>query len=132
MVVVFANKQPDAWETLVGALIRRRIRGGRLVAHTDGDERSDALAGVGGPGLIRLAGLSEEAGGPPRLGQQRPRGDAPEYYPAPSRLLGRRHSWPGLRVGCHGAGAGGLQQAHPVVRKANAPDEIMSGLGVSG
>ena len=35
LVVVFANKQPDAWETLASALIRSGFRRGRFLAHPD-------------------------------------------------------------------------------------------------
>ena len=70
LVVVFANKNPDAWETLVSALIRAGFCGDRLLAHPDRDANPPARHGVRRARLFHLACLPEAPPRPTWLGIQ--------------------------------------------------------------
>ena len=80
LVIVFANKQPDAWETLVSAIIRAGfVVDGSWPIQTEQATRMRALI-LGGACLLRLACLQEAScDGPAGMGQQRPGGDADKY-----------------------------------------------------
>ena len=110
LVVVFAHKQPDAWETLVSAM----IKAGFVVTaswpiQTEKWRIARALI-FGGARLLYLDGLQKAPGhGQRRMGKCRPDRNARPHHPETARLLGRRHSRPGFRLGGHRPGAGSLQ-----------------------
>ena len=125
LVVVFANKQPDAWETLVGALIRAGfVVDGSWPIQTEMGNRNRAIAssalassvwlvckkrGVGRPGWdnIVLNEMRENI-------TQKLR----DFWDAGIR--GPDFVW---------AATGPALEAfskHPAVKKANAPNEVMS------
>ena len=71
-MVVFANKQPDAWETLVAALIRAGfVVDGSWPIQTERGE-SQPGARVGCAVIVRMDRLQKAGRRPSRLGQQRP------------------------------------------------------------
>ena len=110
LVVVFANKHPDAWETLVGALIRGGfVVDGSWPIQTEMGTRTRAMASAALSSSVWIV-CKRRKPARPWLGQQRSAGDAGEYYPETARLLGRRHTRAGLRVGGDGTCPGGVQQ----------------------
>ena len=63
MVVVFANKSPDAWETLVSAIIRAGfVVDASWPIQTEMGNRNRALC-VGGAGVVRMARMPQAARG---------------------------------------------------------------------
>ena len=129
LVVVFANKQPDAWETLVAALIRAGfVVDGSWPIQTEMGTRTRAMASAALV-LLRLDRLQEAPRCPPRLGQHRPQRNAREHRPAAPRLLGRGHSRAGLRVGRDRSGPGSLQQASRG-QEGERPEPVHDRLGV--
>ena len=69
LVVVFANKQPDAWETLVGAASNPgRIRSRRFLADSDGNGQPQPGNRLISLSFICLAGLPKAATCPTRVG----------------------------------------------------------------
>ena len=125
MVVVFANKQPDAWETLVGALIRAGfVVDGSWPIQTEMSNRTRSLGSAALASSVWLVCRKRPVGRPgwdnTVLGEMR--------LNITQRL---RDFWD---AGIRGpdfvwAATGPALEAfskHPVVRKANAPDEIMS------
>ena len=69
-------------------------------------------APLGRARLFGMACLQEAArNSAARMGQQGPGGDARENHCEATGVLGRWHSRSGLRLGGHGAGDGGVQQA---------------------
>ena len=71
LVVVFANKQPDAWETLVGALIRAGfVVDGSWPIQTEQTSRMRAMSSAALASSVWLV-CKKRGGGPPRLGQRR-------------------------------------------------------------
>ena len=68
LVVVFANKQPDAWETLVAALIRAGlVVDGSWPIQTEMGNRNRAI-GSAAPRFVGLVSLPETPAGTSRLG----------------------------------------------------------------
>ncbi len=121
MVVVFANKNPDAWETLVSAIIRAGFVVDAKLADSDRDGQSHACAVIRGARLVCLARMPQAARDrATRMGQSRARRDAREH---PHQL---REYWD---AGIRGpdfvwAATGPALEAyskHPVVKKANEP-----------
>ena len=125
MVVVFANKQPDAWETLVGALIRAGfVVDGSWPIQTEMSNRTRSLGSAALASSVWLVCRKRPVGRPgwdnTVLGEMR--------LNITQRL---RDFWD---AGIRGpdfvwAATGPALEAfskHPVVRKANAPDEFMS------
>ena len=110
LVIVFANKQPEAWETLVAAIIKAGfVVDGSWPIATEMQNRTRAFV-LCRARLLCLARLqktlSRSTGG---LGQYRTRTNARESHHANARVLGRKHSRAGLRVGSNRPGDGGLQ-----------------------
>ena len=68
LVVVFANKQPDAWETLVAALIRAGLVVDGFLAHPDGNGQPEPGYRLRRPRFVSLASLPETPAGTSRLG----------------------------------------------------------------
>ena len=111
LVIVFAHKHPDAWGTFgVGhhpGGVHRRWQ----LADPDRNGHSSARHEFCRLGLLPLDRLPEAPRhGSSRLGQPRLGGYASEHHGTTSRLLGRWHSWPRLRLGGDWPGIGGLQQ----------------------
>ena len=129
LVVVFANKHPDAWETLVAAPDSGRFRRGWFLAHTDGDGHSDSRNGLRRSLLLRLDRLQKAPLRSPRLGHHRPQRNARQHHPATPRLLGRWHSRPRLRMGRNRPGPRSLQQA-PRSQEGQRPQPTNVRLGV--
>ena len=99
LVIVFANKSPDAWETLVSALIRAGfVVDGSWPIQTERLARTRAMSSAALASSIWIVCRKRPAvrAG---LGRGSARRYAREDYPAASRLLGRRHPRPRLRVG---------------------------------
>ena len=125
LVIVFANKQPDAWETLVGALIRAGfLVDGSWPIQTERNARVRALTSAALASSVWLVCRKRPAG--------RPGWDNSVLEEMRLNITQRLHDfWDG---GIRGpdfvwAATGPALEAfskHPVVRKANAPDEIMS------
>ena len=110
-VIVFAHKQPDAWETLVSAMIRAGFTvDGSWPIQT---EMSTGLRNFGRASLassVWLVCLKRPPSARPGWGQRRARGNARENLIPSSRFLGLGHSWPGLHLGCNRPGLRGIQQ----------------------
>ncbi len=105
LVVVFANKSPAAWETLVSALIRAGfVVDGSWPIRTEMETRQRSLSSAA-LASFDLDRLPEAADRARRLGCRGARRDAEEHLAAAPRVLGRRHSRPGLRVGGDRTGA---------------------------
>ena len=124
-VVVFANKQPDAWETLVGALIRAGfVVDGSWPIQTEMTNRTRSLGSAALSSSVWLVCK--------RRPQARPGWDNVVLEDM------RRNITQGLRdfwdAGIRGpdfvwAATGPALEAfsrHPVVKKANSPDEFMT------
>ena len=125
MVVVFANKQPDAWETLVGALIRAGfVVDGSWPIQTEMSNRTRSLGSAALASSVWLVCRKRPAG--------RPGWDNSVLEEMRLNITQRLHDF--WDAGIRGpdfvwAATGPAMEAfskHPVVRKANAPDEIMS------
>jgi adenine-specific DNA methylase len=126
LVVVFANKQPDAWETLVSALIRSGlVVDGSWPIQTEMGQRTRALASAALASSVWLVCRKREAAARPGwdnvvLDEMR-RGIAVslrEFWDAGIR--GPDFVW---------AATGPALEAyskHPVVKKANDPGQTMS------
>ena len=72
LVVVFANKHPDAWETLVAALIRTGfVVVGSWPIQTERGNRNRAIASAALSSSVWIV-VQEARRRPPRMGQQRP------------------------------------------------------------
>ena len=125
LVVVFANKQPDAWETLVAALIRAGfVVDGSWPIQT---ERQTRLRSVGSAALASSIWLVCRKRSPGRPGwdtavldemRQNITQKLRDFWDAGIR--GPDFVW---------AATGPALEAfskHPVVKKANAPDEVMT------
>ena len=112
LVLVFANKQPDAWETLVSALIRAGfVVDASWPIQTEMQTRQRSLV-LRGAVFFHLVGLQETSRYRPRgLGRQSAQRNAGKYYPPVAGLLGRWHPRAGLRLGSNRTGAGGFQPA---------------------
>ena len=124
LVVVFANKQPDAWETLVGALIRAGfVVDGSWPIQTEMGNRNRA---IGSSALASSVWLVCRKRPPVRPGWDN--GVLNEMRDNITQKL--RDFWD---AGIHGpdfvwAATGPALEAfskYPAVRKANAPGEIM-------
>ncbi len=126
LVVVFANKQPDAWETLVSALIRAGlVVDGSWPIQTEMGQRTRALASAALASSVWLVCRKREATARPGWDnvvlEEMRRGIA----------LSLRDFWD---AGIRGpdfvwAATGPALEAyskHPVVKKANDPGEAMS------
>ena len=108
LVVAFANKQPQAWETLVSALIRSGfVVGNSWPIQTEMQNQSGQRRPAG---LVNLAGVQETATSSSRMGQHRAGRDAREHHSWPARFLGCRHPRARLRLGGDRPCAGGIQQ----------------------
>ena len=125
MVVVFANKQPDAWETLVGALIRAGfVVDGSWPIQTEMSNRTRSLGSAALASSVWLVCRKRPPG--------RPGWDNSVLEEMRLNITQRLHDF--WDAGIRGpdfvwAATGPALEAyskHPVVRKANAPDEIMS------
>ena len=125
MVVVFANKQPDAWETLVGALIRAGfVVDGSWPIQTEMSNRTRSLGSAALASSVWLVCRKRPVG--------RPGWDNSVLGEMRLNITQRLHDF--WDAGIRGpdfvwAATGPAMEAfskHPVVRKANAPDEIMS------
>ena len=125
LVVVFANKHPDAWETLVGALIRSGfVVDGSWPIQTEMSTRTRAMASAALASSVWLVCRKR----PPT----RPGWDNNVLDEMRENITQKlRDYWD---AGIRGpdfvwAATGPALEAfskHPVVKKANAPDEIMS------
>ena len=114
MVVVFANKQPDAW----GGSRLGCYSAGFVVSWHVGQLplrlRHSARVMLDGASLVLLclARLQEASRGcSPRLGQPRSGRDATKHPCQAPRLLGCGYPGTRLRLGSNGTGDGGVQQA---------------------
>ena len=125
LVVVFANKQPDAWETLVAALIRAGfVVDGSWPIQTEMGNRNRAIASAALSSSVWLVCRKRT---PARPGWDNAVLD--EMRENITQKL--RDFWD---AGIRGpdfvwAATGPAMEAfsrHPVVKKANAPDEIMT------
>ena len=125
LVVVFANKQPDAWETLVGALIRAGfVVDGSWPIQTEMSNRTRSLGSAALASSVWLVCRKRPAG--------RPGWDNSVLEEMRQNITQRLHDF--WDAGIRGpdfvwAATGPALEAysnHPVVRKANAPDEIMN------
>ena len=125
LVVVFANKQPDAWETLVGALIRAGfVVDGSWPIQTEMSNRTRSLGSAALASSVWLVCRKRLAG--------RPGWDNTVLEEMRLNITQRLHDF--WDAGIRGpdfvwAATGPALEAfskQPVVRKANAPDEIMS------
>ena len=125
MVVVFANKQPDAWETLVGALIRAGfVVDGSWPIQTEMSNRTRSLGSAALASSVWLVCRKRPA--------TRPGWDASVLEEMRRNITQRLHDF--WDAGIRGpdfvwAATGPALEAfskHPAVRKANAPDEIMT------
>ena len=125
LVVVFANKQPDAWETLVAALIRAGfVVNGSWPIQTERSARVRAMASAALSSSLWLVCRKRPAA--------RPGWDNTVLGETRENITQRlRDFWD---AGIRGpdfvwAATGPALEAfskHPVVKKANAPDEIMT------
>ena len=125
LVVVFANKQPDAWETLVGALIRAGfVVDGSWPIQTEMGNRNRAIGSSALASSVWLVCKKRQPGGPgwdnTVLGEMRENitQQLRDFWDAGIR--GPDFVW---------AATGPALEAfskHPVVKKANAPDEMMT------
>ena len=125
MVVVFANKQPDAWETLVAALIRAGfVVDGAWPIQTEQTSRTRAMSSAALASSVWIVCKKRPPGRPgwdnTVLGEMRENISQRlrDFWDAGIR--GPDFVW---------AATGPALEAfskHPVVKKANAPDEIMT------
>ena len=125
LVVVFANKQPDAWETLVGALIRAGfVVDGSWPIQTEMGNRNRAIGSAALASSVWLVCKKRPPG--------RPGWDNVVLDEMRENITQKlRDFWD---AGIRGpdfvwAATGPALEAfskHPVVKKANAPDEIMT------
>ena len=125
LVVVFANKQPDAWETLVAALIRAGfVVDGSWPIQTEMSNRTRSLGSAALSSSVWLVCKKRPPGRPgwdnTVLGEMRENiiQKLRDFWDAGIR--GPDFVW---------AATGPALEAfskHPVVKKANAPDEIMT------
>ena len=125
LVVVFANKQPDAWETLVGALIRAGfVVDGSWPIQTEMGNRNRAIASAALASSVWLVCRKRPPGRPgwdnTVLGEMRENitQKLRDFWDAGIR--GPDFVW---------AATGPALEAfskHPAVKKANASDELMT------
>ena len=125
LVVVFANKQPDAWETLVAALIRAGlVVDGSWPIQTEMGNRNRAIGSAALASSVWLVCRKRQPGRPgwdnAVLGEMRENitQKLRDFWDAGIR--GPDFVW---------AATGPALEAfskHPVVKKANAPDEVMT------
>ena len=125
LVVVFANKQPDAWETLVGALIRAGfVVDGSWPIQTERNARVRAMASAALSSSVWLVCKKRPPG--------RPGWDSAVLDEMRENIIQKlRDFWD---AGIRGpdfvwAATGPALEAfskHPVVKKANAPGEVMT------
>ena len=125
LVVVFANKQPDAWETLVAALIRAGfVVDGSWPIQTEMGTRTRAMGSAALSSSVWLVCRKRAPG--------RPGWDNAVFDEMRENITQKlRDFWD---AGIRGpdfvwAATGPALEAfskHPVVKKANAPDEIMT------
>ena len=125
LVVVFANKQPDAWETLVAALIRAGfVVDGSWPIQTEMSNRNRAIGSAALASSVWLVCKKRQPG--------RPGWDNIVLEEMRENITQKlRDFWD---AGIRGpdfvwAATGPALEAfskHPVVKKANAPDEIMT------
>ena len=125
LVVVFANKQPDAWETLVAALIRSGfVVGGSWPIQTEMNTRTRAMDSAALASSVWLVCRKRAPG--------RPGWDNAVLDEMRTNITQKlRDFWD---AGIRGpdfvwAATGPALEAfsrHPAVKKANAPDELMS------
>ena len=125
MVVVFANKQPDAWETLVAALIRAGfVVDGAWPIQTEQTSRTRAMSSAALASSVWIVCRKRPPGRPgwdnTVLGEMRENitQKLRDFWDAGIR--GPDFVW---------AATGPALEAfskHPVVKKANAPDETMT------
>ena len=126
LVLVFANKQPDAWETLVSALTRAGfvVDGSRPI-QTERQSRQRSLASAALSSSIWLVCKK-------RPSSARPGWDARVLAEMQENITGRLHDF--WDAGIRGpdfvwAATGPALEAfsrHPVVRKADAPGERLT------
>ena len=129
LVVVFANKHPDAWETLVAALIRSGfVVDGSWPVQTEMSNRTRSL---GSAALSSSVWLVCKKRAPTRPGW-----DAAVLSEMRKNITqqlrdfwGRRDSWARLCVGGDRSGLGGLQQA-PGGEEGERPGSAHDGIGV--
>ena len=107
-IVVFANKNPDAWETLSSALIRSGLHHHRFVAHPDRDaQQGSTWSSTCFFHLARLPQTPQASA--TRMGGPGHCRDAREDHPPTTQLLGRGHPRARFRVVRHGPRVGGIQ-----------------------
>ncbi len=125
LVIVFANKQPDAWETLVSAIIRAGfIVTGSWPIQTEMANRTRALSGAALASSIWLVCRKRPAA-------TRPGWDATVLEQMGANITQRLHDF--WDAGIRGpdfvwAATGPALEAYsqyPVVKKANQPGEVM-------
>ena len=126
LVIVFANKQPDAWETLVSALTRAGfVVDGSWPIQTERQSRQRSLASAALSSSIWLVCKKRPA-------SARPGWDARVLAEMQENITGRLHDF--WDAGIRGpdfvwAATGPALEAfsrHPVVRKADAPGERLT------
>ena len=125
LVVVFANKQPDAWETLVGALIRAGfVVDGSWPIQTEMSNRTRSLGSAALSSSVWLVCRKRSLGRPgwdnTVLGEMRENITQKLRGFWDAGIRGPDFVW---------AATGPALEAfskHPVVKKANAPDETMT------
>ena len=111
LVIVFAHKQPDAWETLVSAIIRAGfVVDGSWPIQTERAARTGRSPRLPSPPPSGSSARSAPRR-PPGWDNLGPRRDAAEHPRPAARVLGRGHPRPRLRLGGDGARARGVQQA---------------------
>ena len=125
LVVVFANKQPDAWETLMGALIRAGfVVDGSWPIQTEQNSRMRAMSSAALASSVWIVCR--------KRGPARPGWDAAVLGEMRENITQQlRDFWD---AGIRGpdfvwAATGPALEAfskHPVVKKANAPDQFMT------
>ena len=125
LVVVFANKQPDAWETLVAALIRAGfVVDGSWPIQTEMGNRNRAIASSALSSSVWIVCKKRSAA--------RPGWDNVVLGEMKSNISRQLHDF--WDAGIRGpdfvwAATGPALEAfskHPVVKKANDPDQLMS------
>jgi adenine-specific DNA methylase len=126
LVVVFANKQPDAWETLVAAIIRAGfVVEGSWPIQTEQATRMRAIASAALASSVWLVCKK-------RVPSARPGWDRDVLKDMQSNIYGQLRSF--WDAGIRGpdfvwAATGPAMEAyskHPIVKKADTPGELMS------
>jgi putative DNA methylase len=126
LVIVFAHKQPDAWETLVSAIIRAGfVVDGSWPIQTEMGNRTRALSSAALSSSVWLVCKK-------RAEMARPGWDTRVLEEMQEKIIGKLHDF--WDAGIRGpdfvwAATGPAMEAysqHPVVRKTNEPGQVLS------